>query len=81
VEFRESGDRGRLVREGDAGMTRQKALLVAYRVHESDRREVIGISVGEVESEAQWRAFLRGLVARGLAGVQLAISDAPPGVA
>jgi len=47
------------VRERDAGMVRPKALLVAYGVHESGRREVIGISVGEVESEAQWRAFLR----------------------
>ncbi|HST18343.1 MAG TPA: IS256 family transposase [Gaiellaceae bacterium] len=68
------------VRESDAGMVRQKALLVAYGVHETGRREVIGIEVGEVESEAEWRAFLRELVARGLTGMQLVISDAHQGL-
>jgi len=68
------------VREDALGMVRQKALLVAYGVHESGRREVIGISVGEVESEAAWREFLRSLVARGLCGVRLAISDAHAGL-
>jgi transposase-like protein len=61
------------VRSG--GHVRSKALVVAYAVHESGRREVIGIDMGEVESEAFWVEFLRGLRARGLAGVRLAISD------
>jgi putative transposase len=68
------------VREADAHTVRHKALMVAYGVHESGRREVIGIEVGEVESEAAWREFLRALVARGLSGVQLVISDAHPGL-
>jgi len=68
------------VRDADAHTVRHKALLVAYGVHESGRREVIGIDVGEVESEATWREFIRGLVARGLTGVQLVISDAHPGL-
>lgn len=68
------------VRDTDAHTVRHKALLVAYGVHETGRREVIGISVGEVESEATWREFLRELVARGLTGVQLVISDAHPGL-
>jgi putative transposase len=68
------------VRESDAGMVRQKALMVAYGVHETGRREVIGICVGEVESEAEWRSFLRELVARGLGGVRLVISDAHAGL-
>lgn len=54
---------------------RRKALVVAYAVHESGRREVIGIDVGEAETEAFWTEFLRGLVARGLSGVKLCISD------
>jgi putative transposase len=41
-----------------------KALVIAYGVHESGRREVIGIDLGEVESEAFWTEFLRGLRAR-----------------
>ncbi len=68
------------VRDTASGMVRQKALLVAYGVHETGRREVIGLEVGEVESEAEWRSFLRSLVARGLTGVQLVISDAHPGL-
>ncbi|MGH3427155.1 MAG: IS256 family transposase, partial [Mycobacteriales bacterium] len=68
------------VRDIGSGMVRQKALLVAYAVHETGRREVIGLQVGEVESEAEWRSFLRGLVARGLTGVKLAISDAHQGL-
>jgi transposase-like protein len=68
------------VRDKDAHSVRHKALLVAYGVHESGRREVIGIDVGEVESEVVWREFLRSLVARGLTGVKLVISDAHPGL-
>src|SRR5215210_7194081 len=41
--------------------------------------EKIRLDVGEAETEAFWREFLRSLVARGLVGVQLAISDAHPG--
>ena len=68
------------VRDTASGMVRQKALLVAYGVHDSGRREVVGLQVGEVESEAEWRGFLRSLVARGLTGVRLAISDAHQGL-
>lgn len=59
----------------DRGSVRSKALVIAYAVHESGRREVIGIDIGETETEAFWVAFLRDLVARGLSGVRLAISD------
>ena len=38
------------------------------------------IDVGEAETEAFWTDFLRGLVKRGLVGVQLAISDAHAGL-
>jgi putative transposase len=41
--------------------------VIAYGVHQTGRREVIGIDVGEAETEAFWRAFLHGLRARGLA--------------
>ena len=52
-----------------------KALMVAFGVHETGRREVIGIEVAETETEAGWAAFLRDLKARGLDGIQLAVSD------
>lgn len=64
----------------EPGGVRQKALVIAYAVHESGRREVIGLDVGESETEAFWREFLRSLRARGLAGVQLVVSDAHEGL-
>lgn len=64
----------------DRGSVRSKALVVAYAVHDSGRREVIGISIGEVETEAFWTEFLRELVGRGLDGVRLAISDEHQGL-
>jgi transposase-like protein len=64
----------------DGGHVRSKALVIAYAVHESGRREVIGLDLGEVESEAFWREFLLGLVKRGLAGVRLVISDQHEGL-
>jgi putative transposase len=62
------------------GHVRSTALVIAYAVHDCGRREVIALDVGEAETEAFWREFLRGLVRRGLVGVQLAISDAHPGL-
>jgi hypothetical protein len=44
-------------------------VVIAHGVHETGRREIIGLDVGEAETEAFWREFLRGLVARGLVGV------------
>jgi putative transposase len=62
------------------GRVARKCVVVAHAVHETGRREIIGLDVGEAETEAFWREFLRSLVARGLVGVQLAISDAHPGL-
>jgi putative transposase len=59
---------------------RRECLVIAHGVHDTGRREVIALDVGEAETEAFWREFLRGLVKRGLVGVQLAISDAHPGL-
>ncbi len=59
---------------------RQKCLVIAYAVHESGRREVIGLDVGEAETEAFWREFLRSLRARGLHGVKLCVSDCHEGL-
>ena len=63
------------VKVRDHGRVVSKALVIAYAVHETGVREVIGLEVGEVESGAFWLEFLRGLKKRGLSGVQLVISD------
>lgn len=70
----------KVVKVRDRGHVYPKALVIAYGVHESGRREVIGLDIGETESEAFWVAFLRSLRERGLAGVRLAISDQHTGL-
>jgi transposase-like protein len=62
------------------GRVEHRALVVAYGVDQAGQREVIGLDVGPAETEAFWREFLRSLVRRGLAGVQLVVSDAHQGL-
>ncbi len=77
----------KVVKVRSRGHVYPKALVIAYGVHESGRREVLGLDIGELESEAFWVAFLRSLRERGLAGVRLCSrpdvvgifpNDAPP---
>jgi putative transposase len=68
------------VKVRQAGRVISQAIIVAYGVKESGEREVIGIEVGPSEDGAFWTEFLRSLVARGLAGVLLVISDAHVGL-
>jgi len=56
------------------------AVVVAYGVRADGVREVRGLDVGLSEDVALWRAFMQGLVARGLRGVKLVISDAHVGL-
>ena len=44
------------------------------------QREVLGVDIGPSEDGAFWLRFLRELVARGLTGVQLVISDSHQGL-
>ena len=68
------------VKVRDHGRVVSKALVVAYAVHETGLREVIGIDIGEVESGSFWVEFLRSLKKRGLTGVRLAVSDQHEGL-
>ncbi len=56
------------------------AVVVAIAVRSTGEREVLGLDVGPSEDGAFWLQFLRGLVARGLSGVKLVISDAHEGL-
>ena len=56
------------------------AVVLAIGVGASGQREVLGLDVGPSEDGAFWVQFLRSLVARGLSGVQLVISDAHQGL-
>jgi putative transposase len=64
----------------DGGRVVGKAVVIAYGVHETGRREIVGVDVGAAETEAFWSEFLRSLVGRGLAGVQVVVSDAHEGL-
>jgi transposase-like protein len=56
------------------------AVVIAIGVRATGEREVFGLDVGPSEEGAFWLAFLRSLVARGLGGVRLVISDAHQGL-
>jgi transposase-like protein len=57
------------------GQVRDATVLMAMGVNREGKREVLGVSVSLSEHEVHWRTFLKSLVARGLAGVQLIIAD------
>ncbi|BDE06182.1 hypothetical protein WPS_14580 [Vulcanimicrobium alpinum] len=52
-----------------------KALLIASGIRADGYREILGLSIGDSESFATWNGFFRGLKARGLHGVDVAVSD------
>jgi transposase-like protein len=54
--------------------------LIATGVNADGHREILGLDVATAEDGAGWLAFWRGLVARGLSGVQLVTADAHPGL-
>lgn len=64
----------------EAGRVVNVHALIATGVNADGHREILGLDVASAEDGAGWLAFLRGLVARGLSGVQLVISDAHPGL-
>ena len=66
------------VREG--GRVVGLAVMVAMAVNAEGKREVLGLTVAECEMESAWSSFLESLVQRGLAGVELVVSDAHAGL-
>jgi transposase-like protein len=55
-------------------------VVIGLGVNRDWHREILGLDVITTEDGAGWLAFLRGLVARGLAGTSLVIRDAHPGL-
>jgi len=64
----------------ESGRVVSMALVVAYGVAETGEREVVGFSVCRSEDYTFWKSFLSSLVARGISGVALVISDAHQGL-
>jgi transposase-like protein len=63
-----------------AGRVISQAVVIAIGATAEGQREVLDLDAGPSEDGAFWLAFLRSLVARGLSGVQLVISDAHEGL-
>ncbi len=57
------------------GQVRDGAVLIAKGVTTEGKRTILGVSVSLSEHEAHWREFLQSLVARGLGGLALIVSD------
>jgi putative transposase len=64
----------------EAGVISSQAVLVAIGVDLEGRRQVLGVEIASRESRSSWRAFLEGLKARGLFGVEYVVSDDHPGL-
>ena len=57
------------------------AVLVAVGITPDGKRSVLGASVSLSEAEVHWREFFQSLIARGLHGVEMIVSDAHEGLA
>ena len=66
------------VREG--GRIVSLATVIAIGVRSSGEKCVLGVATGPSETESFWLEFSRSLLARGLRGVRLVISDAHQGL-
>ena len=67
---------GVVLKRSWAGEVRNVSVLVAIGVGVDGHRQILGVAEGQKEDLEGWRGFLRHLKERGLAGVQLIISDA-----
>lgn len=59
---------------------RARSALIASAVSAAGYREIVGLMLGDSESEASWSAFFASLKQRGLGGVDLVVSDHHGGV-
>jgi putative transposase len=59
----------------EAGVIRSQAVMIAIGVDWEGRRNVLAVDLAHRESQGSWKDFCLGLKARGLAGVELVISD------
>jgi transposase-like protein len=62
------------------GRSQSHAVVIAYGITDQGLRELIGVEIVDTESYDSWSGFFRKLLARGLRGVQLVISDAHAGL-
>jgi putative transposase len=59
----------------EEGRVRARGALMAIGINEEGYREVLGLMLGDSESEASWSEFFRWLKSRGLHGLDVVVSD------
>jgi putative transposase len=64
-----------VVKVREDGRVRAVSTLVATGINEQGYREVLGLRIGDSESERTWMDFFTWLKGRGLGGVDLVVSD------
>ena len=64
-----------VVKVREEGRVRARSLLVALGVNDAGYREILGLQLGDSESERTWVEYFTWLKGRGLGGVDLVVSD------
>jgi len=64
----------------EEGRIRSKGLMIAIGINEQGCREVLGFACADSETEAGWSAFFTELKGRGLARVDMVVSDSHKGL-
>ncbi|MBU5304695.1 IS256 family transposase [Eubacterium callanderi] len=59
----------------EEGRVRSRGTMIAIGVNTKGYREILGLQLGDSESEASWNDFFSWLKGRGLRGVDLVVSD------
>src|SRR5438105_8470806 len=65
----------RYERVREAGVVKNRAVLVGIGIDWQGRRRVIGVELANRESATSWKEFLLSLKGRGLRGVRFVVSD------
>jgi putative transposase len=64
-----------VIKVREDGQVRSCSALIATGINEDGYREILGLQLGDSESERSWTDFFRWLKSRGLHGVDLVVSD------
>jgi putative transposase len=64
----------------EEGRVRSRSAMVATGINEEGYREILGLMLGDSESERNWSEFFAWLKNRGLHGVDVVVSDSHSGL-
>ena len=69
-----------VIKVREEGRVRNRGILLAFGINSEGYREMLGLWVGDSESESSWSEFFADLKRRGLRGVELIVSDQHTGL-